>query len=63
MFRMEFSTENAAFDDAPATEAGRILREIARKIEQCGDDLGGGPVYDLNGNRIGHWKFEPTGRD
>lgn len=59
MFKAEFSTGNAAFDDAPASEAGRILREIARKIEQ-GESLGGGPIHDTNGNRIGQWTFEPS---
>lgn len=61
MFRCEFITDNAAFDDAPASETARILREIARKIEQAAD-LGGGPVRDANGNTIGHWDLTPYGR-
>ncbi len=60
-FKAEFDTDNAAFDDAPASEAARILREIARKIEQ-GEDLGGGKIKDVNGNTIGHWELTPYGR-
>lgn len=58
MFKCSFSTDNAAFDEFPASETARILREIARKIEQ-GESLGGGPVYDSNGNKIGHWEMTP----
>lgn len=58
MFKMDFATDNAAFDDMPATESARILREIARKIE-TGEQLGGGPIRDANGNRIGHWELTP----
>lgn len=62
MFKIEFSTDNAAFDDAPASEVARILRKIARQVEQ-GDPLGGGPVHDANGNRVGHWELTPyTGK-
>lgn len=55
MFELDFATGNDAFSDYPQQEAGRILREIAGKVE-----LGatGGPVYDHNGNRIGAWSFE-----
>lgn len=56
MFRCEFSTSNAAFDDAPATEAARILREIARKIER--GEAFDGQVRDANGNRIGAWSMD-----
>lgn len=54
MFKCNFETDNAAFDDAPASET-------ARKIEQ-GDDLGGGPIHDVNGNRVGYWELTPYGR-
>lgn len=60
MFRCEFSTDNASFDDAPASETARILREIARKIE-TGEDLGGARIRDDNGNTIGHWELRPCG--
>jgi hypothetical protein len=59
MFRCEFSTTNAAFDDAPASEAARILREIARKIE-AGESFDG-VIFDANGNRIGAWSMDDKG--
>lgn len=61
MLKIEFETDNAAFDDAPATETARILRQIARDIEQ-GYNLGGAAIYDTNGNRIGQWSLSfPAG--
>lgn len=58
MFKLEFSTSNAAFDVEPLTETAAILREVARKIEE-GDAT---PrmafvIRDVNGNRIGEYKF------
>jgi len=45
-------TGNAAFDDTPATEIGRILREIAENFESFG--VGGGDILDVNGNVCGN---------
>lgn len=48
-------TSNAAFDDAPASEIARILREMAARIE----DAGILPVpRDSNGNKCGSVSFE-----
>lgn len=58
MFKAEFSTDNAAFDELPATESARILRVIARQIE-TGERLGGGPIFDVNGDRVGWWELTP----
>lgn len=58
MFKLHFDTDNAAFSDDPANEAARILREIADKLER-GESLGGGPIRDANGNRVGHWEMTP----
>ena len=59
MFSLSFDTGNAAFDDGNRkAEAARILRDIADKMES-GRQIGGGPVYDLNGNKIGHWEMTP----
>jgi hypothetical protein len=54
MVRLQFDTRNAAFDDAPATEIGRILRDIASKVER-GESFGG-KIMDANGNAIGQWQ-------
>ncbi len=45
-------TGNAAFDDSPASEIARILRELAEKFEQYGGRQFE-KLYDVNGNRCG----------
>lgn len=55
-FRLTIDTDNAAFDEDAASEIGRILRKAA-------DELTAGPhghtrsILDLNGNRVGSWKW------
>lgn len=58
-FRLSFDMSNAAFDECPFGEAAAVLRAIAAKLESghCG-----GPIRDVNGNRIGQWEApEPEG--
>ena len=53
MFKLEFSTDNAAFEYSQgASETAKILRKLARRIEE-GDFEG--KVMDSNGNSIGHY--------
>lgn len=56
MFRIEFKTDNAAFDDGNrAQEIARILRdEIAFQVRH---GALGGIVRDINGNRVGQWSI------
>ena len=56
MFKLTFSTANAAFDDdcGGRETAAAILREIADTLE---DGLRRGAVRDLNGNSIGEWEL------
>lgn len=58
VFRMRFDCDNAVFEDAGiATETGRILREIAERIER-GDATGlYQNVKDANGNVIGTFRL------
>ena len=52
--KIHMDCSNAAFDDAPASEVARILRDLATRIEQEG------PAYvvlrDANGNRVGEYQ-------
>lgn len=48
---IRLSTANAAFEDAPATEIGRILRDLATKVEERGELPA--VIYDINGNSCG----------
>ncbi len=52
-FKMEVDMDNAAFEERPASELGRLLRQAARKIEQGAD---GGKLMDINGNSVGRWE-------
>ena len=44
--------DGAAFDETPASEAARILRDVANRMER-GDSLDWSPLYDFNGNKCG----------
>lgn len=52
MFKLEFATDNAAFDGDPWPEIDRILRDVS---ERASFGQSGGPIRDVNGNRIGEW--------
>lgn len=51
-------TENAAFDDEPATEIARLLRYIAGNLENFGIPQSGS-LYDINGNICGAVTITP----
>jgi hypothetical protein len=58
MFRLEFSTDNAAFGEDEFQrnhEIARILRDIAAKVGE--QDLISGSARDLNGNKVGEWEI------
>jgi hypothetical protein len=61
-FDLHFSTENAAFEDAPLTEVARILRNLADRVERITGGYPAGTVVDVNGNTIGHWSHNASGR-
>jgi hypothetical protein len=44
-------TGNAAFEDSPTGEIGRILRDLADRFEQNG--IPDGNLLDINGNVCG----------
>lgn len=56
MFKLEFTTDNAAFEsEMRGVECARILRNIAARVEvgHAGDHL----VLDVNGNKAGTWSL------
>ena len=62
MFKLEFDTGNAAFDDdMRRDECARILRAVADLLEHGSQD--GAGVYDLNGNRVGTWSLSELDED
>lgn len=61
-FVAEFSCDNAAFDEGMATEIGRILRDVAQRVERGDFHEGdGGAIHDSNGNRVGNWRIDEHG--
>lgn len=58
-FTVRIDTTNAAFEDDPAPELVRILRDIAARIE-TGDTYDTfRNAVDINGNVVGTWGLKP----
>ena len=55
-FKVEIESGNAAFESFADKETARILRELADRIENTGDNEG--VCRDINGNRVGEWSFD-----
>jgi len=51
MFTLKIDTGNAAFQDTPAYEVARILRELADRMQERGFE--NYPLRDANGNTVG----------
>ena len=54
MFQLSFEDDNAAFEDGDPEEYARILKHVADEVR--GGSLGG-PILDVNGNRVGEWSM------
>jgi hypothetical protein len=55
MFKLEFKTDNAAFqDDNFAYEVKRILYKVALQVNNGQTE---GNILDVNGNLIGHFSW------
>jgi len=52
-FKLQVNCDNAAFDDAIASELARILRDVARKLEDGIDCEHHRNINDGNGNVVG----------
>lgn len=61
MFRMEIFTGGAAFrdeygnPDATGYEVSRLLKDVAEKVKH---GYASGNLIDINGNRVGSWKYD-----
>ena len=53
-FRLEFATDNAAFEGRPL-ESARLLSLAAARVAQGETE---GVLLDWNGNTVGAWSFE-----
>lgn len=65
MFKLEFSTDNAAFtEDRTCDEVARILFNISTRMQDVHTNAEAyGVIRDSNGNRIGEWYYEPAASD
>lgn len=61
-FEMKIHSSNAAFEENPAGEVARILRDIANDIEGSHTYCEGN-CRDLNGNTVGSFSFEVDEED
>lgn len=56
---MKLSIQIETNDDAVAVggalEVARMVQGVADKI--AGSNAGSGPIFDANGNRVGHWSL------
>ena len=52
MIKIEYETENAAFEDNENEEA-RILKQAIGYLNQI-EDVFKMPLYDINGNKVGY---------
>jgi hypothetical protein len=53
-FTLEIDCDNTTFDESPATEVARILRETAGRVEE---GVWPGNLRDSNGNTVGSFRF------
>lgn len=58
-FEMTFDLGNEAFDDDTKRqgEIARLLTETAAKVVEGVND---GFLFDVNGNKVGGWSFDPV---
>jgi len=59
MFRLMITAANAAFQDDPQVEVGRILRDLGQLMEETATPLRSGVLRDENGNPVGIWEWRP----
>jgi hypothetical protein len=60
MFKIELTTDNAAFDGEAGVEVARILDEVARLLIDGARD---GRARDVNGNVVGTWMLTDADED
>lgn len=60
-FTLKINTDNSAFSNNTALELSRILKSTADKIEYGEFPISGEiQLMDINGNKVGHAKYNIT---
>lgn len=52
--KIQFKTDNAAFEENRELEVADILKRIAYRVEEGATE---GVIMDSNGNKVGHWSY------
>jgi hypothetical protein len=60
MFKLEISTDNAAFEGDPSIEISRILGRLGSKLALEPGEEDHGKLHDVNGNTVGTWTYTPS---
>lgn len=58
-FQLLITCDNAAFEDAPHIEVARILRDLAKRMEDGDSFATYRDLRDINGNTVGYAKLAP----
>ena len=58
ILKCEIDTDNDAFAHDPHIELSRIIKNIAKEVDEfvCEERIK--TIWDRNGNKIGHWQFK-----
>ncbi len=59
-FKLQLSCDNAAFDETPATEIARCLRDVASRMERGELCNVYRDIRDVNGNVVGQFALKPA---
>lgn len=59
-FKLHIETDNAAFEGSTSYEVARILDSLIYQFRNEHVTLTqtcGGPLFDVNGNKVGEWNY------
>ena len=60
-FTLEIEMDNAAFEESPIGELGRILKRLANDVNRGDFACDEMKLRDINGNAVGVAKYDPKG--
>lgn len=60
-FTLEIEMDNAAFEESPIGELGRILKRLANDVNRGDFATDEMKLRDVNGNTVGFARYNPKG--
>jgi hypothetical protein len=55
-FTLTIDMDNAAFEDEPVIELGRLVSRVGQRLYDYGES-GSDRILDSNGNTVGRWEI------